>query len=66
MYTWSIKVAVVCVTRVGSEISCARSNSCTMFDHFVLLLPDRKSILNSPITMYSRPVVCAMESSSSN
>ena len=66
VYTWSIKVAIVCVMRLDLEISCVRSNSCTIFGHFVLIMSDSKSILKSPITIYSRPVVCAMESSSSN
>ena len=64
MYTWSIKVAEVGVTRVGSEMSCERSSSCIIFDHLVFV-HECRSILKSSMTIYSRPVVCAMESSSS-
>ena len=57
--------ADVCVTRVGYCTSCFRSNKFIRFFH--LQLPGIfKSMFKSPIIMTSRPVVCAIEISSSN
>ena len=65
VYTWSIVVTDVCVTRVGSCTSCVRSNRFIRFFH--LLLPAIfKSMFKSPIVRNSWPVVYAIEISSSN
>ena len=58
-------VADVGVIRVGSATSCVRSNKFLRFCHLVLA-GTFISILKSPIIRISRPVVCAIEISSSN
>ena len=58
-------VTDVCVTRVGSCTSCVRSNRFIRFFH-LQLLGVFNSMFKSPIIMTSRPVVCAIEISSSN
>ena len=56
-----INEALDCVTLVGYLTSCVRSNSCNKFDH-LLFVHGFRSILKSPISKYSKPVACAIES----
>ena len=56
-----------CVTRVGEDTSCVRSKRWIRLIHLVFKLTcGMISMLKSPIRINSNPVVCAIESSSSN
>ena len=64
VYTWSIIVAVVCVTRVSSDTSRERSHRWIKLSHF-LFIQETRSILKSPIRIISRQLACAADNSSS-
>ena len=58
-------VELFSVTRVGFDISYDKSKSSIRFSYFLFVFILR-TILKSPITITSRPVVCAIDSSTSN